>query len=70
MGKLTFIYGTMNGGKSAALLQKAYSYEEIGKKVLVIKPKKDTKDNDYVSSRIQGLAKRNQSMLREVKNGY
>ena len=30
MGKLYFNYSTMNAGKSTALLQAAYNYEERG----------------------------------------
>lgn len=50
-GKLIFNYGTMRCGKSALLIQKAYQFNETGKKVLVLKPALDTR-SDRVSSRI------------------
>ena len=50
MSKLYFRYGAMNSGKSTALLQAAYNYEERGQQVLLAKPQIDTKgDNDIVS---------------------
>lgn len=52
MAELFFRYGTMNSGKSALLLQTAHNYEENGMKVLVVKPKKDTKGNNKVVSRV------------------
>ena len=40
----------MNSGKSTALLQAAYNYEERGQEVLLVKPQVDTKgDSDIVS---------------------
>ena len=51
MAKLHFNYATMNAGKSIDLIRTAYNYEENGFKVLVLKPKIDTKDGDFVSSR-------------------
>lgn len=50
--KLYFRYGAMNSGKSTALLQAAHNYEERGQKVLIIKPKVDTKDGGKISSRL------------------
>lgn len=44
MSKLYFRYGAMNSGKSTALMQVAYNYEERGQKVIVVKPSVDTKD--------------------------
>lgn len=52
MAKLYFRYGSMNCGKSTALIQVAYNYEERGLKVLVVKPKVDTKGDNKVVSRI------------------
>lgn len=52
MAKLIFKYGAMKSGKSMALMQIAYNYDEIGKKVVVIKPKVDTKGDDTIVSRI------------------
>lgn len=51
MEKLTFYYSAMNGGKSSALMQAAYNYEENGKKVLLLKSERDTKGDDYLISR-------------------
>ena len=52
MSKLYFRYGAMNCGKSTVLMQVAHDYEENNKVVKVIKPKKDTKAEDKISSRI------------------
>ncbi len=50
MAKLYFRYGAMNSGKSTALLQAAYNYEERHQEVLLVKPLIDTKgDRDIVS---------------------
>ena len=50
MAKLYFRYGAMNSGKSTALLQAAFNYEERGHEVLLAKPAIDTKgDRDIVS---------------------
>ena len=43
MSKLYFRYGAMNCGKSSALMQVAYNYEQNNKKVIVIKSEIDTK---------------------------
>lgn len=52
MSKLYFRYGAMNCGKSTNLLQVAHNYEERGMKVLIIKPKTDTKGGNKVVSRL------------------
>ena len=52
MAKLYFRYGSMNSGKTALLLQAVHNYEEQGMKVIVAKPSKDTKGEDYLVSRI------------------
>jgi thymidine kinase len=52
VAKLYFRYGAMNSGKSTALLQAAYNYEERGQQVLLAKPVIDTKDADRISSRL------------------
>ena len=52
MAKLYFRYGAMNSGKSTALLQAAYNYEERGQHVLLAKPAVDTKGADEISSRL------------------
>ena len=52
MAKLFFRYGAMNSGKSTALLQVAYNYEERGMHVLLVKAKIDSKGNDKITSRL------------------
>lgn len=52
MAKLFFRYGAMNCGKSTSLLQVAYNYKEKNKKVVLIKPKCDTKGSKSIVSRI------------------
>ncbi len=52
MAKLFFRYGAMNSGKTTYLLQAAHNYEENGMKVMIAKPKKDTKGQDHIVSRI------------------
>ncbi|MGO1236119.1 MAG: thymidine kinase [Microbacterium gubbeenense] len=52
MAKLYFRYGAMNSGKSTALLQAAYNYEERGQSVLLAKPAIDTKGAGEISSRL------------------
>lgn len=58
MGKLYFRHGAMNSGKSTAMLQVAYNYEERGQRVLIAKPAIDTKGDSQVISRL--------GMVREV----
>jgi thymidine kinase len=52
LSKLYFRHGAMNSGKSTALLQVAYNYEERGQRVLIAKPAVDTKGNQQVVSRL------------------
>ncbi|MCS4276280.1 thymidine kinase [Mycetocola sp. BIGb0189] len=52
MAKLYFRYGAMNSGKSTALLQAAFNYEERGHRVLLAKPGIDTKADGAISSRL------------------
>ena len=52
MAKLYFRYGAMNSGKSTALLQVAYNYEERGQHVLLAKPEIDTKGASQIESRL------------------
>lgn len=64
MSKLYFRYGAMNCGKSSALMQVAYNYEQNNKKVIVIKSEIDTKGNNYLESRI-GLKRKVDILLKE-----
>lgn len=57
MAKLYFRYSAMNSGKTTALIQAAYNYEEHGMKVLVFKPAVDTKGGDSIVSRV-GLSRK------------
>ena len=67
--KLYFKYGAMNSGKTTILLQTAHNYEERGMKVLVIKPSKDTKAQDSVSSRL-GVERQVDYLIRPEDNVY
>lgn len=51
MAKLYFRYGAMNCGKSTAIIQVAYNYEEKGKKIILMKPSIDTKGARNVKNR-------------------
>ena len=51
MKKLRYYYGTMNSMKSATLLMKAYQFQEAGCKVLLFKPKFDSRDYREIRSR-------------------
>jgi thymidine kinase len=52
MAKLYFRYSAMNSGKTTALIQAAFNYEERGMRVVVIKPQIDTKGDDQIISRL------------------
>jgi thymidine kinase len=52
MAKLYFRYGAMNSGKSTAMLQAAFNYEERGHRVLIAKPHIDTKGDRAIVSRL------------------
>jgi thymidine kinase len=52
MAKLYFRYGAMNSGKSTAMLQAAFNYEERGHAVLIAKPAVDTKGDLGILSRL------------------
>ncbi len=52
MSKLYYRYGAMNSGKTTLLLQVAHNYEERGMKVLILKPKIDTKGDNKIVTRI------------------
>ena len=67
MAKLYFRYGTMNSGKTALLLQAAFNYEQLGMKTYIMKPKVDTKGDDYLVSRI-GLKRKVDHIINENEN--
>ena len=67
MANLVFKYSAMNGGKTINILQTAYSYEDKGFKVVVIKSKKDTKGKDNIVSR-NGMMRKVDILLKEVES--
>ncbi|MFB2581020.1 thymidine kinase [Herbiconiux sp. P15] len=52
MAKLYFRFGAMNSGKSTAMLQAAFNYEERDQQVLIAKPAVDTKGDMQIVSRL------------------
>lgn len=52
VAKLYFRFGAMNSGKSTAMLQAAYNYEERDQNVLIAKPSVDTKGDTRIVSRL------------------
>jgi len=52
MSKLYFRFGAMNSGKSTALLQAAFNYEERSQHVLLAKPAVDSKGDRSIVSRL------------------
>ena len=69
MSKLYYRYGAMSSGKTAALLQVAYNYEQQGMKVLVAKPSKDTKGDLNIVSRI-GLERKINFLIGPEENVF
>ena len=72
MAKLYYRYAVMGAGKSTQLLQIAYDYEKNNKrKILCLKPKTDTKAEDFIVSRLEdGTIKRKCDFLVEPQNGW
>ena len=64
MAKLYFKYGAMGSSKTAQALITKFNYEELGMRVWLIKPAVETRDGDFVRSRI-GL----ESRAELIKNG-
>lgn len=67
MSKLYFRYGAMNSGKSTALLQAAHNYEERGQRVVLLKPRIDTKGHATIVSRL-GVSRPADVMLESEDN--
>ena len=67
MSKLYYRYGAMNSGKTTLLLQVAHNYEERGMKVLILKPKIDTKGEDTIVTRI-GLKRKVDHLIGKDEN--
>ena len=69
MAKLYFRFGAMNSGKSTAMLQAAYNYEERGHSVLLTKPAIDTKADLGILSRL-GVAREVDFLLAPESDAY
>ncbi|MDO5050040.1 MAG: thymidine kinase [Actinomycetaceae bacterium] len=67
MAKLYFRYGAMNSGKSTALLQAAYNYEERGQRVVLAKPSIDTKGEREIVSRL-GVTRQVNMLVKKSEN--
>ena len=67
MSKLYFRYGAMNSGKSTHLMQVAYNYEERGMKVIILKPKIDSKGGNTLISRL-GVNRKVDLLISEYEN--
>ncbi len=67
MAKLYFRYGAMNSGKTTAIMQVAYNYEERNMHVLLIKPIIDTKWQSAIISRL-GLERKVDIQLQRQDN--
>ena len=57
MAKLYFRYGAMGSSKTANALMVEYNYMERGKKALLVKPRLDSRDGDYLIRSRMGLEK-------------
>lgn len=64
MAKLIYNYSAMGSGKTMDLLRTAYNYEENNLKVLVMKPKMDTKGKNNIVTRI-GLKRKVDYLITE-----
>lgn len=62
MADIVFKMGSMSSGKTTALLQIAYNYEQAGKKIIVIKPAIDKKGDKSIVSRL-GISREVDVML-------
>ena len=69
MAKLYFFYGAMNSGKTTRILQCAFNYQEKCMKPIIMKPKVDTKGNNYIVSRI-GAKKKVDYLIKPKENIY
>lgn len=69
MAKLYFRYGAMNSGKSTAMLQAAFNYEERGHHVLLAKPAIDIKGDLGILSRV-GITRRSDFVIAEESDVY
>ncbi len=76
MAKLYFRYGAMNCGKTTALIQVAYNYEERDQSIVLIKPSVDLKGSDHVITRtglnrkVDNLIKPDESIIETLKEQF
>lgn len=57
MAKLYFRYGAMGSSKTANALMVEYNYYERGKRALLVKPKLESRDGEYVIKSRMGLSR-------------
>jgi thymidine kinase len=69
MAKLYFRYGAMNSGKSTAMLQAAYNYEERGHAVIVAIPEIEQRGDMGVLSRL-GVSRRSEFIIPSDSDVY
>lgn len=69
MAKLKLCYGAMNAGKTMEALRVIFNYEQLGHRVLLMKPAIDTKGGDTIVSRT-GFSKKVDVMLEETDDAY
>ena len=69
MAKLKLCYGAMNAGKTMEALRVIFNYEQLGHRVLLMKPAIDTKGGDTIVSRT-GFSKKVDIMLEETDDAY
>lgn len=67
MAKLYFRYSAMNSGKTTALIQTAFNYEERGMNPIIVKPAIDTKAGNMLSSRI-GISRKVDILLKHTQS--
>lgn len=69
MAKLKLCYGAMNAGKTMEAIRVIFNYEQLGHRVLLIKPKTDTKGGEKIVSRT-GFSKSVDILLDEQQDVY
>ncbi|MDD2628228.1 MAG: thymidine kinase [Clostridia bacterium] len=69
MAKLKLCYGAMNAGKTMEAIRVIFNYEQLGHRVLLVKPKIDTKGGEKVVSRT-GFSKNVDVLLDEEQDIY
>ena len=69
MAKLKLCYGAMNAGKTMEAIRVMFNYEQLGHRVLLMKPEVDTKGGDMIVSRT-GYNKKVDVMLKKDDDAY